>query len=238
MICEHVCLIRKMHMFELYLHTPSLCHVCRLTGRLKQPLTSAVCNMAEVRVHKVPLTTESSGETESESESKGCKRTRPPPDVAHTPTSPADSPSAASAEGTPEVACNPNPGVRLIENTERFKDMPLGEKYEGKYQFMNVDQADEEISFLTGEVEGLKADIKKYNKDHRDTVTRYRDANYECRSLSEDIGRLQEDLRVQGHIMETAKKEGTKLEEKIAECKERMGELETQLEYAREARHE
>ena len=161
--------------------------------------------MAEVRVHKVPLTTESSGEEESESESKGCRVTRPPPGVAHTPTSPANSPCAASTESMPEVARNLNSGVRLIENTERFKDMPLGEKYEGKYKFMNVDQADEEISFLTGKVKGLKADIEEYDSDLKDTFTRYRDAKYECRSLSEDIGKLQEDLKVQGHLMETAK---------------------------------
>ena len=69
------------------------------------------------------------------------------PSMAHSPTSPANSTSAASRESTPE------PGW---EGKVRFKDMPLCEKYEGKYKFMNVDQADNEISLLSGKVEGLK----------------------------------------------------------------------------------
>ena len=98
----------------------------------------------------------------------------------------------------------------------------MGEKYERKYKFTRLNQADEEISLLKGKVESLKVDIKEYDCDLENTFTRYREARRECRSLSEDIEKLQETLRVQGSLMETAKREGTKLEEKIAECKERM----------------
>ena len=218
MNCEHVCLVRESIRLSI---------VCIAILEV-----SWVYMRAWIRERLIVLHAAVLAQKVSPSTAAGA------PGMAHTPTSPANSPSAASTESMPEVARNPNFDVRILEGTERFKDMPLGEKYEGRYKFMNVDQADEEISFLTGKVEGLKVDIEEYDSDLEDTFTRYRDAKYECRSLSEDIGKLQEDLKVQGHLMETAKKEGTKLEEKIAECKGRMGELEVQLGYAQEARHE
>ena len=100
--------------------------------------------MAEPRVHEVPLSTDSSGEPESDSESRESRVTRLRP-----------GPSAAGIEGTPEVARGRYVDVRLIANEERFKGMAWGEKYAGRYGFMNVDQADEEIAFLTEKVERL-----------------------------------------------------------------------------------
>ena len=153
MICEYACPIRKcIRLSGVCIHLLRGMYTVR-TSRLEQCPASSVCTMAEGQVHKISLSSESSEETESDTESKGCKRTRPTSDVEHTPSSSTDSPSAANTEGTPGVVCNPNADVRLIENTKRFKDMPLGEKYEGRYQFTNVDQADKEVSVLTGEVE-------------------------------------------------------------------------------------
>ena len=94
--------------------------------------------MPAPRIHEVPLSTDSSGEPESDSESRESRLARPRPGS-----------SAAGSEGTPEVARNRYVDVRLTANKERFKDMAWGEKYEGRYRFMNVDQADEEIAFLT-----------------------------------------------------------------------------------------
>ena len=149
------------------------------------------------------------------------------PGMAHSPTSPAISTSAASTESRVESDW---------ESMVRFKNMPLGEKYEGRYKFTNVDQADMEISLLTGNVEGLEAVIKKYDSVLEDAVTRYRDAMYKCKSLHEDFKRLQEEVKVQSHLMEAAKKDSEKLEEKIAGYKERMGKFELQLGCAQEAR--
>ena len=126
--------------------------------------------------------------------------------------------------------------ARILEGTLQPSDTLMGEKYEGKYKFTSLDQADEEISLLKGKVESLKVDIKEYDCDLENTFTRYREARRVCRSLSEDIEKLQETRSVQSGLMEAAKREGTKLEEKIAECKERMGKYETRLGHAQEAR--
>ena len=171
--------------------------------------------MAEERVHKMPLTAVSSGEEESESESKECRVSRPPPSMAHSPNSPASSTSAASTEGMPEPEW---------EGEVRFKDMPLSEKYEGKYKFMNVDQADYEISLLMGRVEGLKAVIKKYDNVLEVTFTKYRDAMCRCKNLSEEFEKIARYKK--------------KLEKEVAEYKERMGKFEVRLKCAQEARQE
>ena len=112
----------------------------------------------------------------------------------------------------------------------------MGEKYEGKYKFTSLDQADEEILLLKGKVESLKVEIREYDYDLESIFTEYRVARRIRKSLSEDIEKLQETRCVQNGLMETAKQEGTKLEEKIAECKERMGKYVTRLGHAQEAR--
>ena len=147
--------------------------------------------------------------------------------MAHSLASLATSTSAASTECRVETD---------LESTVRFENMPLGEKYEGRYKFTNVDQADMEVSLLTGKVEGLEAVITRYDNVLENTVMRYKNAMYKCKSLHEDFKRLQEEVEVQSHLMETARKDNEKLEEKIAGYKESMGKFELQLGCAQEAR--
>ena len=59
--------------------------------------------------------------------------------------------------------------------------MPLGEKYEGKYKFTDVDQDDVEVSLLMGEVESLEAVITKYDNIIENTVMRYKNVIYKCK---------------------------------------------------------
>ena len=92
--------------------------------------------------------------------------------MAHSLASPATSTSAASTECRVETD---------LESTVRFNNMPLGEKYEGRYKFTNVDQADMEVSLLTGKVEGLEAVITKYDNVLENTVMRYKNAMYKCK---------------------------------------------------------
>ena len=127
-----------------------------------------------------------------------------------TPTSPADSPSDSSGGGTSEVKPNRNFDVRILEDPSRFKDMPLGGKYEGKYRFLNVQQADDEIEFLTKKVEDMKVDVEEYDSDLEETFKRYEDAKKECKRLCDEIEGLQKDLKVQDNHMEMARNEGTK----------------------------
>ena len=176
-------------------------------------------------MHKVLLSTDSSGEQESgaESRERSLSRRR-------------SGPGAAGNEGTPKVAQDKYAEVRPIANKGRFKDMAWGEKYEGKYRFTDVGQADEEIEFMKEEVEQLKVDVEEYDSDLENINTEYRDAWYERKGLSEDIGRLQEDVKVQDRIMMTTKQESTRLEEKITVYKERISKYGTQIEHAQEAR--
>ena len=141
--------------------------------------------------------------------------------MAQSSTSPANSTSEANTESTPECG-----GEGRAQYRDMFKDMPLGEKYEGKYKFMNVDQADNEISLLSGKVEGLVAVIEKYDSILEVTVTKYRDAMCKCKGLGEEFERLQEEVKVQSHLIETAKNESEKLEEKMAGYVERKGKFE------------
>ena len=94
--------------------------------------------------------------------------------MAHSLASPATSTSAASTECRVETD---------LESTGRFENMPLGEKYEGRYKFTNVDQDDMEVSPLTGKVEGLEVVITKYDNVLENTVMRYKNAMYECKAL-------------------------------------------------------
>ena len=181
--------------------------------------------MSGPRGHEVPLSKESSGRQKGNTESREGRQAHPRPGS-----------SAASSEGTPEVARNRCMDIRTTTNRERFKWMVWGERYEGKYSFVNVDQADEEIAFLTERVEQLEKGIEGFCRDLEGIYSKYRNARQEGKRISEDIGRLQEDLKVQNQIMETAQEEGTKLEEKIDAYKESKGKFEVQVKYAQEAR--
>ena len=61
--------------------------------------------------------------------------------MAHSVASPATTASAASTENKVDIE---------PERTVRFKSIPLGKKYEGKYEFADIDQADMEIALLAG----------------------------------------------------------------------------------------
>ena len=122
------------------------------------------------------------------------------------------------------------------ERTVRFNSMPLGEKYEGKYEFKDIDQADMEVALLEGKVEGLEAVIMKYHVFLANTVTRYKNAMDKCKNLHEDFKKLQREVEVQSDLMETARRDTEKIEEKIFGYKESMGKYELQLESAEEAR--
>ena len=167
--------------------------------------------MAEAHAHEVPRTPVSKEEPEGDSECRGSKLARP-----------RSGRSTTSTEGMFEVKRGRYVDVRLTASEERFKDMVWGDKYEGRYRFLNVDQADEVIAFLTEKVEFLKVDIQGNDSDIDATIARYRNATHEYRSISMDIGKLQENLKVQGVIMENIKKDSMKLDERSAAYRERM----------------
>ena len=181
--------------------------------------------MPEPCVQEVSLSTEYSEESSSESDSRESKSARSRPGS-----------GAAGSESTPEVARNRCVDIRPNMNKERFEHMAWGEKYEGRYSFRDVDQADEEIKSLVGRAEKLKEDIEGYDCDLDSTYSKYRDAKYERRSIRDEIGRLEEEWTVQDQAMETAQEERRKLERRIGECKESKDKFEVQIKLAQEAR--
>ena len=147
--------------------------------------------------------------------------------MAHSVASPTTTASAASTEN--KVDTEP-------ERTVRFKIIPLGKKYEGKYEFADIDQADMEVALLEGKVEGLEAVIMKYDVVLENTVRRYKNAMDKCKDLHEDFKKLQKEVEVQSSLMETAIRDTEKLEEKVFGYKESMGKYKLQLKSAEEAR--
>ena len=113
--------------------------------------------------------------------------------------------------------------IRVLRDASRFNEMGASWKYEGKYQFLDLDQADGEISYLSRKVVELKGELVKLDDDVKGQVDRHDTAESKRQKTVKRI----EDLKA-----EIAKLEGEVEEDEQDKCESKKKDAEIMHEFA------
>ena len=81
-----------------------------------------------------------------------------------------------AAHPPPGIAVGSSCDAHILQDVERFWEMDASWKYEGRYQFLDLGQADEEIFYLGEKISGLKATVAELREDAEVQAQKYESA--------------------------------------------------------------
>ena len=84
--------------------------------------------------------------------------------------------------------------TRIFQDVKRFQEMDASWKYEGRYQFLDLGQADGEIFYLGEKISELKVTVAELKEDAEEQVQKYESAENNRQRTFERIDDLKADM--------------------------------------------
>ena len=128
--------------------------------------------------------------------------------------------------------------VRILRDTNRFNEMRPDWKYEGRYRFADLKQANDEIHYLCKKVTEFKVACELHDTDVSEMSNKYNMAESTRNKILRQIDELNEEIEKCGADKKKYETRGREAEALYAHASEKVLEYEERLDNAREGRDE